>query len=142
MPHFVRAICFAFIFVGLWVYLCQSSSLGLEPIFVILFIYFIESLSHFVLVLYFCFIPNCCLCLNIISSCCVVSYRTIFFVIIFVYVKCRSILIKCCLVINCVSWLNIFRVKFISYLIMFHYLIYFVLKCRVMLDIVSCLISF
>ena len=49
------------IFVGPWARLCQDSSLGLEPLSFVSFIYLIKPLSHFVLncVSYFgCFVIN------------------------------------------------------------------------------------
>ena len=51
----------------------KSSSLGLEPILLFYFIYFIESLSRFVLVIYFVFISY------LIVICCVVLYRAMSF---------------------------------------------------------------
>ena len=67
-------------------------------VFVFSFIYFVKSLSHYVLVIYFMinrrFMSNCYLCLNVLSSNHVVSYCSLSLVLIFVHVKCLFILIN------------------------------------------------
>ena len=85
------------VYVKVWVW---ASNLFRYVIY--LFYWVFESFRiEFCFVLIFIFISNFYLCLNVVSSYGVVSYRAMFFVLILFYIKCRSILINC-LVISCV----------------------------------------
>ena len=107
MSHFVRATCFVLILFGLWTRLCQDSSLGLEPI-LLCYLFILSSL-----------------------------WVILLFVLISVYVKCRSILINCVLWLS-VSYIKYFHVKSCWCYLVFRVSISFRVKCYfVLLMVIS-----